>query len=68
MARPTKSAAREGKTKAAAELVAASAATAPTHDEIARRAYEIWQAKGGGHGHHDEDWYQAERELKLGRQ
>jgi hypothetical protein len=39
-----------------------------THDQIARRAFEIWQARGGGDGSHEQDWYQAERELKLGRQ
>lgn len=39
----------------------------PTHEQIARRAYELFLARGGSHGHHDEDWLQAERELRLGR-
>ncbi len=39
-----------------------------THEEIAMRAYEIYQARGGNHGRHEDDWQQAERELKLGRQ
>jgi hypothetical protein len=39
----------------------------PTHDQIARRAYEIYVSRGGSHGHHHDDWVQAERELKLGR-
>ncbi len=39
----------------------------PTHEQIARRAYSLFLARGGSHGHHDEDWLQAERELRLGR-
>lgn len=39
----------------------------PSYEEIARRAYEIWESRGGGEGHHEEDWYQAERELRLGK-
>lgn len=39
----------------------------PTHEQIARRAYELFLARGGGHGRHEDDWMQAERELKLGR-
>jgi chromosome segregation ATPase len=39
-----------------------------SHDAIERRAYEIYLARGGEHGHADEDWAQAEAELrgKLG--
>jgi len=37
-------------------------------ERIAARAYEIFVARGGEHGHDQEDWYQAERELRLGRQ
>jgi hypothetical protein len=33
----------------------------PTHDEIARRAYEIHEREGGNH---EENWHRAERELK----
>jgi hypothetical protein len=32
-------------------------------EEIARRAYELFLARGGAHGHDLEDWFQAEREL-----
>jgi|SoiMethySBSTD1v2_1073268.scaffolds.fasta_scaffold556196_2 hypothetical protein len=32
-------------------------------DEIARRAYELYQARGSGPGHELEDWLQAEREV-----
>ncbi|HEX6712488.1 MAG TPA: DUF2934 domain-containing protein [Thermoleophilaceae bacterium] len=36
---------------------------APTHDDIARRAYEIHEREGGNH---EENWLRAERELKKG--
>jgi hypothetical protein len=32
-------------------------------DKIARRAHEIYQARGGAHGKAIEDWLQAEREV-----
>jgi hypothetical protein len=40
----------------------------PVYSQIAARAYEIFLARGGEHGRDAEDWYQAERELSLGRQ
>ncbi len=39
-----------------------------TDEQIARRAYELYLARGCEHGHDAEDWKQAERELRLGRQ
>ncbi|WNG38996.1 DUF2934 domain-containing protein [Archangium violaceum] len=39
----------------------------PTQEQIARRAYELFLARGGSHGRHEDDWLQAERELRLGR-
>ena len=44
------------------------ARSTPTYSQIAARAYEIFLARGGEHGRDAEDWYQAERELSLGRQ
>lgn len=35
----------------------------PSHDDIARRAYELWLQRGAPHGTHLEDWLSAEREL-----
>lgn len=35
----------------------------PTLEEIARRSYELFLDGGGEHGHHEEHWLQAEREL-----
>jgi hypothetical protein len=42
---------------------AASKKAAPSHDEIAKRSYELFLARGGEHGHAEEDWLTAEREL-----
>jgi hypothetical protein len=36
----------------------------PSREEIARRAYELYLARGGAEGSEQEDWLQAERELQ----
>ncbi|MBV8099273.1 MAG: SRPBCC family protein [Verrucomicrobia bacterium] len=36
---------------------------APTHEQIARRAYELYLERGGKQGHEREDWATAEKEL-----
>lgn len=38
----------------------------PSPEQIARRAYEIFEARGRTSGREVEDWLQAERELTLG--
>jgi hypothetical protein len=35
-------------------------------DKVARRAYEIYQRRGGNHGADVDDWLEAERELGPG--
>ena len=40
-----------------------AAKTAPTHEEIASRAYEIYLERGGAPGDASQDWTRAEREL-----
>ncbi len=40
------------------------AGTSPDRDRIAARAYELFVARGQEHGHDQEDWWQAERELR----
>jgi len=40
-----------------------SANHAPNHDEIRRRAYDIYLERGGAPGHELEDWLQAESEI-----
>ena len=36
----------------------------PARVEIERRAYELYLARGEVHGYDQDDWLQAERELK----
>ena len=36
----------------------------PTHDAIARRAYQLYEQRGGEHGRDWDDWLLAERELR----
>ncbi len=40
-----------------------AAKNAPTHEEIALRAYQIYLERGGVPGNELEDWTRAEREL-----
>ena len=35
----------------------------PEQEKLARRAYELFEARGGKAGHELEDWLQAEREF-----
>jgi hypothetical protein len=49
-----------GKTTSSVE----SLASEPTHDDIARRAYQLYENRGGEHGRNLEDWFQAELELR----
>ncbi len=37
----------------------------PGYDQIERRAYELYQTRGGGDGQDQEDWFQAERDLRT---
>ena len=37
----------------------------PTHQDIARRAFQLYEERGGIHGRDLEDWFQAERELRV---
>ena len=35
----------------------------PTHEDVARRAYEYWQQQGSPDGRDQEIWFEAERQL-----
>jgi hypothetical protein len=39
----------------------------PTHEQIAKRAYELYLERGSVEGHHEEDWLLAEAELSSGK-
>jgi hypothetical protein len=43
---------------------ATPAVSIPGNDDIARRAFELYCARGCEDGHDIEDWLQAERELR----
>ena len=53
------------KTRRPASAKKANGPSPPSHDAIARRAHEIYQARGGGHGASLDDWLEAERQLKT---
>lgn len=74
-AKPKKTAAKKSATAASADPIAHNQATEHAHsrenghrpasqDEIARLAHQFWQERGHKHGHHIEDWYRAEKELR----
>ncbi len=44
-----------------------AAAAEPPEETIARRAYEIYVARGASDGNDLDDWLQAERELRTGQ-
>jgi hypothetical protein len=55
--RPGQRRGSSGKTKASADV---------SHDQIVRRAHQIYLARGDGEGDALSDWLTAERELKTG--
>jgi hypothetical protein len=36
----------------------------PGSDDVARRAYELYERRGGEHGRDWDDWFQAEQEIR----
>ena len=50
--------------KAPAESQQVRVTQTPTEEEIARRAYQRYQARGGAGGSAEEDWQAAEQELR----
>jgi hypothetical protein len=52
--------------KPAAQKAAVSAeanGTSVSHEQVAQLAHRFWTERGYLHGHHEEDWFRAEREL-----
>ena len=39
----------------------------PSHEDIARRAYQLWEERGKPHGSPEEDWHLAEHQLRAAR-
>jgi hypothetical protein len=46
-------------------LPEAESITAPSHEDIAALAYQMWLERRGEDGTADEDWFEAERELGV---
>ena len=36
-----------------------------SHDQVAQLAHKYWAERGHQHGHHLEDWFRAEHELRA---
>lgn len=39
--------------------------TSPSHDDIARLAYQLWVERGCGDGMAEQDWLEAEQRLQM---
>ncbi|MBI4510831.1 MAG: DUF2934 domain-containing protein [Deltaproteobacteria bacterium] len=62
------SVARKSSRRARSDMANADRASEPcgaTHEEIARRAYELFVQRGCQDGHHLDDWLMAETELQA---
>jgi hypothetical protein len=72
-ARPKKATRKKTTVKAGSPAKASSTVPAEprpeivvTHDQIAERAYHIWEASGHAPGRDYENWVEAERQLQQG--
>jgi hypothetical protein len=34
-------------------------------EKVAELAHRFWAERGGAHGHHEDDWFRAEQELRA---
>ena len=59
-AKPRSAATKSKKTTTSAEKVAT---ITPTREQIAALAHKYWAERGHHHGHAEQDWLRAEREL-----
>lgn len=67
-----KTPAKQSTEKPSTEMKAASTNGVPSnltqmkvpHERVAQLAHQFWAERGHQHGHHEEDWYRAEQELR----
>jgi Protein of unknown function (DUF2934) len=52
------------KTISKVESIAKTHSNSPSHDQIADLARKYWADRGYKDGHHEDDWYRAEQELR----
>jgi len=64
MARTTKSDGANGQAKVKRPPIRKPNGEVVADDMIAKRAYEIYQTRGGQHGADFDDWLEAERQIK----
>lgn len=69
-AKPRKTAAKKAATETAAPSTPSVAANNVTeirhsHDQVAQLAHKYWAERGHRDGHHLEDWFRAEQELRA---
>jgi len=57
-AKPRKTAAKKN------NLVVMAAPAAVSQEQVAQLAHRFWFERGCQHGHHEEDWFRAEQELR----
>ena len=56
-----------GKNSSAKKPVASANGTGSSlaHDQVALLAHRFFEERGRKHGHHEEDWFRAEQELRA---
>jgi Protein of unknown function (DUF2934) len=56
-----------GKNSSAKKPVASANGTSSSmsHDQVALLAHRFFEERGRRHGHHEEDWFRAEQELRA---
>lgn len=55
---------RKAPAQKAASNVESIQKSGPTHDQVAELARKYWAERGYKDGHHEEDWFRAEQELR----
>ncbi len=61
-AKPRKTAAKKVETNGAVPIVTEMKFS---HEQVAQLAHRFWNERGRLHGHHEEDWFRAEQELRA---
>jgi hypothetical protein len=61
-AKPRKTAAKKAETNGAVPNVTEMKLS---HEQVAQLAHRFWNERGRLDGHHEEDWFRAEHELRV---
>ena len=63
-AKPLKTAAKKANGAASEPVAVKGNVVQIAHEQVAVLAHTYWQQRGFKHGHHEEDWFRAEQELR----